>query len=440
MTRQIHDRPGTGFGAERLARALFVVGLVLAMLASSCATTEDDASDDTAPDATSDDSGAEPTTRTVRGITDDSVKVGGIIAAANFAGAAEGAAARFDRANEEGGVHGRMIEFVGVDDDGNDASANLSIAERLVRQEEVFALVPVATSASNADFAEDENVPMFGWGINPAFCNNPVAFGITGCVTDPNSEKGSNALGVALAEHFDGDTDKTVALIGDDNDSGEGGIILLSNSLIDLGYDVVYAEAAMPPPPTTVGDYTPFVNDLLTSDAGGPPDVIVLQVSIANVIGLADSLQQVYDGFVLHPFYDPRLAAQPAFEGAGVFTQWLPYEYADENDFMAQMIEDVEVYDEANGTETLLSLATAAGYWSADMFLALLEEAGEDLTVEEFLAAADGWTWEVPDVIGQSTWPTNQEEVVPCVAMVLLEGGVYQKDVPLVCGEVIVNE
>jgi ABC-type branched-subunit amino acid transport system substrate-binding protein len=421
---------------------LLVVGLLLALLGAACAV-EDDDEDATGGTSggSSESSGAEePTTRTTRGVTDDAVKVGGIIAAANFTGAEVGAQARFDRANAEGGVNGRTIEFVGVEDDGNDAAADLAAMERLVQQEEVFALVPNVTSGTNADFPQEANVPLFGWGINPAFCGNPVAFGITGCVTDPNSTRGSNASGKVLAAHFDGNTDQTVAIITDDNDSGRGGVRLIQGSMEDAGFDVVYAEAAIPPPPTTVGDYTPFVNDLLTSDAGGPPDIIILQVSVGAVVGLSNALQPVFDGFVMGPFYDPRLVANPAFEGQGVYTQFLPYEYADENEHVARMIADIEAYDAANGTDTVLSLATAAGYWSADMFLALLEETGEDLTVERLLAASDGWSWEVPGVIGTSTWPANHDEVVPCAALVLVEDGAYVKDQPLTCGEVITLE
>ncbi|HEX8803240.1 MAG TPA: ABC transporter substrate-binding protein, partial [Acidimicrobiales bacterium] len=58
-----------------------------------------------------------------RGVTDTSVKVGGLITASGpttalFTDAEAGARARFERANAEGGVHGRTIDFVGAEDDG----------------------------------------------------------------------------------------------------------------------------------------------------------------------------------------------------------------------------------------------------------------------------------------------------------------------------------
>ncbi|KAA0233163.1 MAG: hypothetical protein JJLCMIEE_02756 [Acidimicrobiales bacterium] len=421
-------------------RRVAILAVVAVLALAACTTTKDENTDDDGggPAGESGESGETgEQERTTRGVTDSSVTVGGILYGLNFGGADVGAAARFDRANAEGGVHGRTIEFLGAADDNSDSSASLAEAQRLVRQEGVFAIVPVTTASLSADFMIDENVPFFGWGISPAFCGNEVGFGFTGCVTDPELERGSNAFGVVLAEHFDGDTDKSVALIAEDNDAGEGGLRLLSSSVEDQGFEVVYSEAAIPAPPATVGDYTPFVNELLTSNEGEPPDVIMLTVSVANVVGLSDALQGVYDGLVVSPFYDPRLVSNPAFEGQAILTQILPYEYADENALLGQMVDDIEAYDEANGTDTQLTLAVAAGYWSADQFLALLEETGEDLTVENFLAAQEGWEYEVEGVVGKSSWPQNHDSPVPCAAFSIVEDGAYLPDIALTCGEVI---
>ncbi|MCZ7534714.1 MAG: ABC transporter substrate-binding protein [Acidimicrobiia bacterium] len=424
-----------------------VVLLTTLVLAAGCTKTDDDTGSDsptsagatTTVDAATDGSTTttEPATRTTRGVTDTSVKVGGIVWMGQFSGIEAGVAARLDRTNSEGGVNGRTVELVAVEDDGNDSAANLAAAEQLVRQEEVFAILPMQSSAIGAvDFLIEEQVPFFGWGVNPAFCRNEIGFGITGCVSDPKLERGSNAMGTALKQRFDGDTDKSIAILAEDNDSGRGGIVLLQNSLEAIGFDVVYAEGAVPAPPTAVGDFTPFVNSLVESDGGEPPDMIMLQLSTTNAISMSDALQARYDGLVITPFYDPRLVGSPAFDGHLVLTQMLPYEWADENPALAQMIEDVDTYDAANGTETLHSLSVAAGYWAADFFLSVLEATGDDLTVEKFLATVNGgFEWEAPGVIGPSTWPENHGYPVPCAALSLVENGAYVRDVPLVCGE-----
>ncbi len=429
-------------GARRLTGVLLITTL---LVAAGCTKTDEDSdsadsgsSTTTGSDTTDGDSTTtEPATRTTRGVTDTSVKVGGIVWMGQFAGIEAGAIARLDRANREGGVNGRTVEMAAVEDDGNDSAANLAAAEQLVRQEEVFAILPMQSAAIGAvDFLIEEQVPFFGWGVNPAFCRNDIGFGITGCVTDPKLERGSNAMGTVLKLRFDGDTDKSIAILAEDSDSGRGGIVLLQNSLEAIGFDVVYAEGAVPAPPTAVGDFTPFVNALVESDAGEPPDMIMLQLATTNAISMADALQQRYEGLVITPFYDPRLVGSPAFDGHLVLTQMLPYEWADENPALAQMIEDLDTYDAENDTETLHSLPVAAGYWAADFFLSVLEATGEDLTVENFLATVNGgFEWEAPGVIGPSTWPANHGYPVPCAALSRVEDGKYVRDVPLTCGE-----
>jgi ABC-type branched-subunit amino acid transport system substrate-binding protein len=410
-------RPGLwrGWGAALSVAALVIV--------SACTETEED--DDADGDA------AEPATQTTRGVTDTSVKVGGMLYSTFFAGAEVGVEARLERANEEGGVHGRTIEFVGVEDTNNEQARSLAITERLVQQEQVFALLPVASSEVGiVDFVSRERVPFFGYGIDPAFCGNEYAFGITGCVSDPNFEIGSNAAGRVMEAYFEDDTDKTVAVIGEDFDAGRGGVRLISGSLRDVGFDVVHARNPVPAPPSPVEDFSPFVADVLQADDGQPPDFIYAILTGASAIGFYEAVDAAgYEGLTVIPSYDPRVAG--VVEGAGAIIQFAPYESASEIPRLQEMIDDVEAVD----PDQLLTVGVAAGYWSADMFLALLEEAGEDLTVESLLAASDGWSYEVPDIVGRSEWPRNHDMPVPCAALALASDGEYEPAVPITCGE-----
>jgi len=415
------------------------VGLaVVALVAAGCeSTTDDDADDDSGNESSTE----EPATRTTRGVTDDSIKIGGIYFNVNFSGADVGAEARVKRANDEGGVNGRMIELVSVTHDNNDAGANLEEARRLVTQEEVFAIAPVATAAASGsvDFLIEENVPFFGWGIDPAFCGNEIGFGFTGCVTDPDLQKGSNALGTALKENFDGDADKTVSIVADDSDSGKGGLRLLTASLEDVGFSVPYAEATIPAPPATTSDFTPFVNDLMTSSDGGAPDVILVQLSNLDAAGLSGALKAAgFDGLIITPLYSPLLLgseqAATDLDGTAVIMQVQPYEVDPKPEALQQMLDDVA----AVSPDEPLGLGLAAGYWSVDFFLSVLEATGDDVTVETFLQTAnDDFGWEAEDVIGPSTWPTNHDQPVPCAALPLVSDGAYVPNVDLVCGEVV---
>lgn len=124
----------------------------------------------------------------VRGVTDDSVKVGGIVSMTTASGYSKkdtdlGAQARFDRVNAEGGVHGRKIDYLGAEDDGQDPGKNLAAARKLVQREKVFAISPMSSvTFSGADFLQKQKVPTFGWGTIPPFCGPAYMYGFGGCM------------------------------------------------------------------------------------------------------------------------------------------------------------------------------------------------------------------------------------------------------------------
>lgn len=402
-----------------------VAALTCALLLGACS---ESVKDEGADKPTKDDKA--PATRTTRGVTDTSIKVGGIQYGVYFGDAATGVEARIKKANDAGGVNGRKIEFVGAKENNNDATKDVDLARSLVEQDGVFALLPVMSGTFGAiDYITQNNVPTFGYGINPAFCENEVAFGITGCVTNPSLSIASNALGTALVEYFKGDTDKTIALIAEDNDSGRGGLKLLSASVEDKGFKVVSAEPSLPAPPEQVGDVSPFVTALLSSADGKAPDVIYLQATLVGT-KLADALQTAgFKGTIITPSYSPLLLGTPGYDNIVINTQLVMDPTVPAN---AEMLEAVH----AIKPEQKMSLALSAGYWSADMFIKGLEKTGKDLTVENFLKTMnDGFKFSVDGVVGESTWPENHDRPVPCGTLTATKDGEFAPLMGLVCGK-----
>ncbi|CAN5825416.1 hypothetical protein BH23ACT2_BH23ACT2_21920 [soil metagenome] len=380
---------------------------------------------------------ADPETRTTRGITDDTVTVGGVTYGLFFGDSATGVEARLKEVNDAGGVHGRTIEFVGTEDDENDATRSQEITQRLVEQEEVFAVLPAMSSGfgGTSDYIVDNDIPTFGWGVNPAFCDNDVAFGITGCVTNPSLEVGSNALGIGLEELFDGDTDQTIAFLGEDNDSARGGIALLEASVADRGFDVVMADPSLPAPPDPLGDPSPFVSRLISADDGEAPDIIYLLATLSGT-QISSAIQATgYEGMIITPAYSPLLLGQPGYDGVWINTQ---IGMDPETPANAEMLDAIAEVD----ADQQLNLAVAAGYWTADLFIEALEATGEDLTVENLLATLNSgdFTYEVDGVVGLSEWPDSHSQSVPCSALTEVQGDEFVPTVPLACGENITVE
>ncbi|MCB1256027.1 MAG: ABC transporter substrate-binding protein [Microthrixaceae bacterium] len=372
----------------------------------------------------------EATTRTTRGITDTSIKVGGIQYGVYFGDAATGVEARIKAANDAGGVHGRQIEFVGAKEDDNDPTKDQDLVKALVEQEKVFALLPVMSGGfGGGDYVVENNVPMFGYGINPSFCENQVAFGITGCVTNPTLKVGSNALGTALSDMFDGETGKTIAFIAEDNDAGRGGLILLQASVEDKGFKVVSAKPSLPAPPEQPGDVSPFVTDLLSSNGGSAPDIIYLQASLSGA-KIADGLQKGgFKGMIITPSYSPLLLGVPGYNDIYVNTQFGMDPTIPANKEMMEAVQKIK-------PDQKISLALVAGYYSADLFIKALEKTGKDLTVESFLKTLnDGFTYSADGVVGESKWPDNHDKPVPCSVMTKVENNAFNSIQQLICGQ-----
>jgi branched-chain amino acid transport system substrate-binding protein len=99
------------------------------------------------------------------GVSDDSIKIGGSYPfsgpASAYRSIADGAKAHFGAVNASGGVDGRKIEFITLDDAYEPPKA-VQNARRLIQQEEVFALFNTLGTPNNAaiwDYVNKQEVP-----------------------------------------------------------------------------------------------------------------------------------------------------------------------------------------------------------------------------------------------------------------------------------------
>lgn len=416
---------------RRTVSVTAVVVAALALLASACSTTEKSATTTT-----------EPKTRTTRGITATAVKVGGVIDDTQFAQGGNGAGARFMRANAEGGVAGRTIDYIGVTSDKRDRNQNADIVKRLVQQDQVALVAPVLTSGfGGADFLAQQGVPYFGWGISREWCNTPYAFGVTGCLSNPNPQQENGAWGVLLQKYFGAETNprqKTVAIVGVDDDASKLGTKAIAASVRAAGFEVIGPFNDIPTA-TPPADYTQFAQEVLTSNAGKQPDVVLEIMPFNDVNGITKKLNDLgFTGlYVSAVGYDPQLLKVPAFQkNFLVALQWAPYESSAAA--IQQMKQDFAAYDQKNNTKTPLNLANAASYWAADVVVAALEKTGQDLTVEKLVAALNGgFSFSQKDALGEVQFPENHEVPVPCLSGVQIKSGAYQEVVPLTCAGLV---
>jgi ABC-type branched-subunit amino acid transport system substrate-binding protein len=355
-------------------------------------------------------------------------------------GADTGAKARFAQFNDNNEIKGLKIKYLGWTDDGNSADTNLQQTQKLIQQDQVFALVPVATPwyLEGGKFAEQQKVSAFGWGISTSFCTSKFAFGFTGCLVPPPGAKTSSELWAGLIDQYfknkgdaKGAKGKTAAVISEDNDSGKSGVITIATGAKRLGMKVVYAEASMPAAEggTPVSDFTPFVNDILTSNNGGQPDVVFSTISQNNLLGFAPALENAgFTGLDTNAvLYSPLAAA--IMKDNQVLVQSATPEAAPDVPAVQDFVDAVNKV--APGE--VIQQPTIAGYLSADMFIAALKKAGKNPTRETVQAAAAKMTYKIDGFVGPTTFPRAFTIGTPCGELVGSDGTTWTISAPLHC-------
>jgi ABC-type branched-subunit amino acid transport system substrate-binding protein len=414
-----------------MRRTLFqlAVGMsAVALLTAACSSTTSSSSTSSPAGSATSATGASGSTT-----TGNDIVVGGL-QDGNFTGMDIGFKARIARFNAQGGLNGRKIQFLGVLNDGDSLTSDLSNAQTLVLKDHVFAVAPIADEVLNPASVQlftQNSTPFIGWGLSPAWCNNNWGFPLAGCESTPDYQNTSAFIQAAQAI---GKPVKglKVAVIGTDNSGGKAGTegIISANKIV--GAQVVYGQAAVPQDGTT--DYAPYVQAIMA----GQPDMVELVVNFTASVGLTAALRQAgYKGALWNPSaYLPGIInAQPqlaqALSGSLVVANFPPSE---DNSPAAQQVEsDLK----AIGAPTNFGLAQAAGWWSAEELIQELQAtvAKGPLTQQNFEKVINaGWTIKpLTGGISQLTFPRDHVKGTGCYGTLLANGVHYVVKSAYVC-------
>ena len=352
--------------------------------------------------------------------TNGTITVAGLGFAQTFGDAGTGAAARFQAANENKEVKGYTFDYKELADDKNDPATALSEARRLVTQDGVLAIVPAVSVITPSEFLTQQQIPWFGVGYDNTYCpdSGKNGFGISayGCLIPDNPKRLPGTQWFLLKKQLatKGIQNPTLALLGTDTNSGKHSVQQGASTAEGAGFNVVYAKGAFPGPPAVVGDFTPYAQALLTSNNGKAPDVIYSSIAPTSVLALINLLKSDgYTGTFLSPFYSPILLKP--LTGAYVFVQFAGFEATSPG--IQQMNSQVEAFKP--GTKP--SLALAAGYFSADMFIKAVQaslKTSKTLTSASVQKAASKMTYQIKDTVGPTTYPNSYKYAVKsCVTL-----------------------
>ena len=292
-------------------------------------------------------------------------------------------------------------------------------------------------SASNpGQYFNQQHVPYFGAGYDSTYCSDTpttklYGFGIQGCLV-PSNPKFVPDNGFQFYEYVSSKTGTkrpTLAIFSSDTASGKSSVRNGTVWQQGAGFDVTFAKALVPPPP--VGDYTPYVQQLLTADDGEPPDAMYCLLTV-DCIGIYQGLKaNGYDGVFLSSLYSDVLVKALSGSAAGIgFTN-----LTEKNPALDRLRADVEAVKPGAAVDTGVEI----GYASTDFFIQALKTAAKRrgvsrLTPEAVQQAAAKQTWEIEGLAGPIEYPASTAVPTPsCSSIVVSDGTAWTTVEPYGC-------
>jgi ABC-type branched-subunit amino acid transport system substrate-binding protein len=374
------------------------------------------------------------TVGSVRGFDGTTITVAGIGIKGQLPGVEFGVQGRVKRFNDTNEIPGIKIKYTEYVDDKLDPATALSEIRRLVTDTKVFALVGDSSPFNPLEYLTAQKVPFFGSGYDFTYCANdtttPVwGFGTAGCLV-PKAPKligNSGANNFAYVKQKSGKDNPTVAIFSSESQSGKDAAKFQAVALAGAGFKVVFKEGIVPPPPVT--DYTPYVQQLLTSNAGSAPDAMLCLLQIDCIAMYTQLRATGYKGVYVHNLYSDFLVVP--FEGSATNAQFA--NLADPNPVVDQMKNDVTAVKADQKLET----GSVTGYMATDMFIQALKlaikQGKSGITPENIQKVASSMTWELKGFAGPTRFPANFLSSASCGTILESDGKSWVTKVPFTC-------
>ena len=280
----------------------------------------------------------------------------------------QGILAAFDEANRQGGVHGRLLELVSLDD-AYEPEAAIANTIRLIDEEEVFALIGAVgtpTSRSATPITAEAGIPYVAPFTGAAFLRDPDL---------PNV--------INLRASYNQETEEMVARLTGELGLERIAVMYQDDSFGRAGYrGVVEALERRGMQPVAVGLYprnTIAVKTALLDLRQGRPEAVVLVGAYEPVAALI--------AWARHTGLDPvfmtvsfvgsnALAKKLGPAGAGVYvTQVVPYPWGDSLPVVGQYRRALSALDPA----AVPGFVSFEGYLAGRLALASLDGCGQNV-------------------------------------------------------------
>jgi branched-chain amino acid transport system substrate-binding protein len=315
------------------------------------------------------------------GVTPDAIMFGQAAvlegpASALGTGMRAGIGAAFDEANKKGGVHGRQLKLISVDD-GYEPDKSIAATKKLIDEDKVFALVgPVGTptSAAAQPIATAAKVPFIGAFTGAGFLRNAKLENVI------NVRASYDAETEAWVRHLTDDLKiKKIAIFYQDDAFGRAGLSGFKKAMDKRGMEIA-AEG-------TFERNTVAVKSALLTLKRAEPEAVVMvgpYKPCAEFIKLARKTD-FNPVFVNISFVGAvALAKELGPDGNGVVvSQVVPFPW----DASLKVVADYQAAIKARDPQLQPEFVSLEGYLVGRLVIAALEKAGPDITREGLLKA-----------------------------------------------------
>lgn len=370
---------------------------------------------------------------TVRGFDGKTILVGGVGPLADFSGAQIGAEAYFNAVNATNYLKGVKIKFTDFDNDDNDPATALSVVRQLVTQQQVFAIVPDLSTVNPGAYLKSQQVPYVGFAFDATYCSSSPStsiwgFGYNGCLVSSNPPKVPDSYGqfYSYVKQKTGQSHPTIALVSAANEAGAGAAALNTVGAKGAGFSVVYNRGSIP---ITVSDYTPYVEQILSSASGKSPTAVSCLIA-AQCIGIWTALKNVgYAGSFLTSL-GPIAALSASLAG----TVTAGFYNTNPNAGLTTMENQIESF--APGT-SLTGYANVSAYFAANMFVQAVhqvQQKKEVITPSNVQRSLSTIKWSIPGLVGPIEYPASTVNSTPyCAELAAYTGGSIKVVDPYSC-------
>jgi ABC-type branched-subunit amino acid transport system substrate-binding protein len=287
-----------------------------------------------------------------------------------------GIRAAFEEANKKGGVHGRKLDLVSVDD-GYEPDKSIAATKKLIEQDKVFALIGAVgtpTAAAAQPIATAAKVPFIGAFTGAMFLRNTKLENVI------NIRASYDAETEAWVKHLTEDLKiKKIAIFYQDDAFGRAGLSGFKKAMDKRGMEIA-AEG-------TFERNTVAVKSALLTLKRAEPEAVVMvgpYKPCAEFIKLARKIEFI-PVFVNISFVGAgALARELGPDGDGVVvSQVVPFPW----DVSLKVVADYHAAIKSVDPQARPEFVSLEGYLAGRLAVAALDKAGKDVTREALLKA-----------------------------------------------------